>query len=161
MSSFKKQVLFTTPVVILVFIVAIYVFIVNSLPLNENNRAIYKVIINGVDYFHTFWTALLFFGLLLFFKFKWYRPIHITVVSSTIIGQILFFGDCPISRLRIAICEKVNLGETMDGGFICHYLQKYLGIQPSPEIITAILMTIFVITLFSSFCLFKKRVIKI
>ena len=104
----------------------------------------YRLLTDFVVVFHFVWVAVLLGGWFLY-RFKWWRPIQVTLVLTTIISQVLFLG-CPLVVLENSLRMKYDPQAVYKGSFICHYIEEYLGYQLSPGWITLALVVIAFIT---------------
>ena len=105
----------------------------------------YRKLANAVSVFHWIWVAILLGGISLQFAFQWYKPIHMIVLTTTIVSQVLWLG-CPLVALENALRAKYDPKEMYYGSFICHYLKKRFGISMSPALITAQLVAMVVVS---------------
>lgn len=100
----------------------------------------YKVLANFMFAFHIFWIILLIGGMTLSVMFNWYKPIHLIVLSSTIIAQILFLG-CPVVTLEQALRRKYNPALVYTGSFTAFLLRKIFKRQ-IPAYVVALLLVV-------------------
>jgi cell division protein FtsW (lipid II flippase) len=152
----RKLVISLILIATLVLISGLFVLIANKLPVNPETKNTYEKLADGVMVFHLVWIVILLGGIYLSIRYEWYKPVHFVVLSSTILSQILFLG-CPIVQLESSIRQKVGETNCMDGGFICHYSKQWLGITMSPDIITLSLVAIFILMIFTSLFVHKKK----
>ncbi|NTW13931.1 MAG: DUF2784 domain-containing protein [Candidatus Moranbacteria bacterium] len=94
----------------------------------------YRVLADAVEVFHWVWIVLMMAGIPLQFIYPPYAPIHLTIVTATIISQILWLG-CPLVALENALRAKYDPRRTYTGSFVCHFLKKRFNITVSPLVI--------------------------
>lgn len=90
---------------------------------------LYHFLADFVVVFHFVWVAALLGGWFLL-RFKWYQPIHLTLLATTIISQLLFLG-CPLVALENSLRMKYDPDVVYNGSFVCHYIEEYFGYQLS------------------------------
>ena len=101
----------------------------------------YRLLANLVAVFHTTWIVILIGGIGLQFIFKWYRPIHLAVVTTTVVSQLIFLG-CPLVALEQALRRQYDPDRSFIDSFVVHYLQKMFGIEVSLLMVTGMLAVV-------------------
>lgn len=108
----------------------------------------YKRLANAVLWFHFGWVALLVLGgVVLQFVFPWYKTVHISVSTVTIVSWLFFLG-CPLTELENSLREKGGGAPgRFHGSFVCHYLKKRFGWNISPVAIALTLVMLFAVSI--------------
>lgn len=105
----------------------------------------YKILSNFMYYFHYFWLFLLFcsaFAAILDF----HRTIAFVITFSTVASQIIFGGHCPMTILHDKWRRKYDPEAKLNEGFTVRIIRKWFGLEVSPWVVTAVLITILIVT---------------
>lgn len=105
----------------------------------------YRKLANATFWFHWIWVAILLGGIPMQITFQWYKPVHMVVLTTTLVSQLLWLG-CPLVALENAFRAKYDPNTTYSGSFICHYLKKRFGISVSPTIIIVQLVAMAIVS---------------
>lgn len=100
----------------------------------------YKLLADAVFVFHMVWIVILLGGIGVQFRYEWDRPIHMAVVTITIVSQLIFLG-CPLVALEQALRRKYDASNSFTGSFVVYYL-RFFGVEVSPTMVTGILAVI-------------------
>lgn len=101
----------------------------------------YKLAANLLVAAHFLWIALLIGGTVFVFYEPWYFYWHLTIVSATLLLNLLL-GYCPLTSWEEKARKKFNPGFDHNGSFIATYLGKVTGVRISERRMLAIIACI-------------------
>lgn len=87
----------------------------------------YKRLADAVTVFHFAWTFLVFGGAIAMVIFPAYALTQIIVLSITLISNIPFKLDCPVTLLERRLRRKIDPDFENHGSFMTTYINKIFG----------------------------------
>lgn len=106
----------------------------------------YRTLADFVSWFHLFWVVLLLGGILMMAVFPWYRPIHMIVVTTTIVSQLIWLGNCPLMVLENSLRQQFEPERHYTSSFVQYCAQKWFKIKIPPALIAAQLLIVTILS---------------
>ncbi len=109
-----------------------------------DKKLLYKRLADAVAIFHWILIAYLISGLFFQIAFPWYAKIHLIIVATVGISQLLWLG-CPLVTLENALRAKYDPSAKYYGSFTYNAFKK-IGITLPPIVISLQMIILLIIT---------------